>query len=670
MDFDEVARATRAAIARERGGGGQSSSKREQDLGVILEKHSGASGASHKSIPASTRRPASSAVEGYDEVAQESFSATSQQQQQARLNAPLHSFGRKGSHGRYSLQDMLKDCLTDGQWARAFQFFTTAVEQACRQVLVSGGTTKGVAADGGVGALATSSDSSGVPVSSRESECFSTLRKMLAALPPTRAGERTMHVKNIHGIMRWTGWHYYLLWKCLLEAGRVEEVQRVWSVMQQTGFVEYQLEERTVNSMMALLRRTSSSTEVMVAAIVPPGDSVGESRTHLKGIRRELVKGLEQAAAARGFKLDGANRRTAEGIRIVEALERTEEGRESQKALANGDGVHGDSANLVFSARTDEVAVAVGDFNGLLRRARSVEATDRVLRMMTKLNIEKKPDTYASLIAALHNPQYVLLGHTAEELATHQAGGSASGKPPEGEVGRGPTKVGPAFGDGSTLEDHSLAKKSYEAYKQKRIEAGLAWFAACPSTHRTADVFNELLYLLRAKAHWSQFDRLLVQFRGNAVVTQTTWPEALTDAESPVSNAGAAASESSSVPGPILPPNWSAWPNGKTYELLIHRARYVHQWEVMWALYKEMIATGVNGTPRLYEVLLLEARSHPPKWVLATRDSGNLDASSSFLFRLYEELRSNGGDVHSLKGTLSVVNAWTRSRARLNRWDS
>ncbi|GET91448.1 hypothetical protein, conserved [Leishmania tarentolae] len=687
IDFEAVARATHAAMARERSAGNLSL-QREQEVEAKLVRQGEESTAPQHSTVASAPALASSSERLCDELALPSnFAPPSQnspsnsspakhQQGQQEVQLPSRSFRRNGTGVRYSLQDMLKDCVADGQWARALQLFTRAVDQACRQVLIPGGTTNAVAPASGIPAAIALATSSVGTNSTRELECFLAIRKMLAALPPRQPRDRVTYlaratnVKNMHGIMRWTGQHYYLLWKCLLETGHVEELERVWFVMQKIGFVEYQLEERTVNAIMALLRRTSRSTELMVAAVVPPDRPVSETTVQQKGILRNLMKALEQAAVARKFKLADVNRRTAEGVRIAEALKRAEHGYDGGNTSADTGAAHHNDAEAASATGLQEAAVVVGDFNGLLRRARTSEATERILRMMEKLNIEKESVTYASLIAALHNPQYVLPGHTAEELAMHLPGGTSS----EHEEGmkEGPDTVndGQASVPTSHLADLSRTKSSYEAYKQERIEAAMAWFTACPAAHRTAEVFNELLYLLRAKSHRSQFDMMLVQLRGNAVVTENEWPETLIDAGTSAPPVVCAASGVSSTSAAILAPRWSTWPNGKTYELLIQRARYMHQWEVMWALYEEMVATDVRGTARVYEILLAEASSHPPQAVLASGRSGDTDASSCFLLRLYEELRLNGGDIHSLKGTLNVVNAWTKTRSRSNQWRS
>ncbi|KAG5470514.1 hypothetical protein LSCM1_01758 [Leishmania martiniquensis] len=675
MDFDAVVRATHAAIARERSAG-LASEQREQALEVKLDKEDGAPAPTQEWNPV-TAPPAASSAEGAHQLPAPVPHYASPQQRRSDGDSPApqppqarlspRSLGRERGFTRYSLQDKLKDCVADGSWARAFQLFTNAVEQACRQVLVPRGAPDGAAVSREADAEVTAADSGNLPLdTTREFQCFAALRKQLAPLPPTKPRERVALVKNMHGVMRWTGLHYYLLWKCLLEAGRLEELKRVWLVMERTGFAEYQMEERTVNAMMTLLRPTSQSTELVMATVVPPGGSMAGTASHQKGILRELVKSLEQAAAKRNFQLADVNRRTAEGVRIVEALKRAQRGcgGEGTAAHATAAPDEGEGATWATDSGEAAVAVAVGDFNGLLRRARTHEETDRILSMMAKLKIEREGITYASLIAALHNPQYVLPGHTAEELAAHQARGATSSElTATKEESRGAAKDTNISGCAHISADSSPIKTSYEAYRQERVKAGMTWFEACPPTHRTADVFNELLYLLRAKSHWSQFDAKLVQLRGNAVVAETEWPQTLAEAEPPVGTSVPAAQEAVH----ILAPHWATCPNGKTYELLIQRARYVHQWDVMWALYEEMITTGVRGTTRTYEVLLREAYNHPPYSVRALKHPSGGDATSRFLLSIYDELRRSGGDVHSLKDTLNVVSAWTTARSTTTR---
>ncbi|KAK7199718.1 kinetoplast polyadenylation/uridylation factor 2 [Novymonas esmeraldas] len=670
MDFEAVARATQAAMARERGAG-QLSQQREQELEEKLERQASASPAARQSVPgpaSSPPRPRSQQGtsarqhQSHPPPATMQTGAQSRRPQQRQGAPPQQSSSGAEPTGRVSLIETLKDCVAGGKWTKAFSLFTNAVDMACRQVLLPSAPSP--SADGAAARLgsagATPSEST------REAECFSALRKMMAAAPPMESqgpaarAARAAHANNTRGVMRWSGQHYYLLWKCLLETGHVQEVERVWSVMQQIGFVEYQLEQRTVNALMVLLRRTSRSTEHMMSTVVPPPSSLPDVLSRHKEIRRNLLKSLEQAAASRHLTLAGANRRTAEGIRITEALERAEDITEAERSEAaeGGVGVGGDAMEASSASGLEEAVVEVGDFNGLLRRARGSDATERILRMMDKLSIEKEAVTYASLIAALHNPQYVLAGHTAEEVAAHQTGGG----PAAARSGGGGDSGAVVAEDGTAAPppDASLTKAPYEAYKTARVEAGMTWFRACPILHRTADVFNEMLYLLRAKTQWPEFDALLVQFRGNAVVGSTAWPETISE-----THAGADAEPGARAA--ILRPSWTTVPNGKTYELLIHRARYVHQWEVMWALYDEMVAGDVRGTGRVYEVLLLEARRHPPLSVTAAQRSGRVDAAPAFLLRLYDELRGGGGDVRSIAGTLSVVNAWSQTRSRSNR---
>ncbi|KPI90851.1 putative kinetoplast polyadenylation/uridylation factor 2 [Leptomonas seymouri] len=675
MDFDAVAKATQAAIARERGiGAAALSAQRDQDFESKLERQSEQSGR-QLSTPPITSSPApqasSNASFGAPHHGNRAQSAavtiTSGRgfaRESARRTTHPHSDNVTKAH--YSLQDLLKDCLVEGNWAKSYQLFLNAVNQACRQVLVANNSS-GILAN----PAQWSSSSIEQAGSAREAECFAALKKMLASLPPTNAPgvpaapSRRPSVKNLRGITRWNGQHYYMLWKCLLEACRLEEVQHVWSVMQQIGFAEYHMEEKTVNMLMALLRRTSrtseqTTTQILSSAFTRTENFDGRIERE-KEIRRQLVKDLEQVATARELRLVGSNRRTAENIRIAEALRHVGEG---GKTGSDAEGVVADA-----SADPDESIIAVGDFDGLLRRSRSMECTQRVLHMMAKLNLEMESSTFASLIASLHNPQYVLEGHTAEELASHVPATSpaapSDATEPASTTGASLTRDA-APGEADAVS--SCTKTQYEAYKQERVETALRWFLQCPKLRRNADVYNELLYLLRAKSHWRDFDKALVEFRGNAVLSEEEWPET-----APARSVPAVPPLSGSAVPVILSARWTTPPNGKTYELLIQRARYVHQWEVMWALYEEMASSRVRGTTRLYEVLLTEAHRHPPRElhgvVVGEGGGGSSRESSELLLRLYEELRRNGGDVHSFKSTLNVVNAWSKSRAKMNRWE-
>lgn len=714
MDFDAVAKATHAAIARERGGIGAAATlnpQREQEFEAKLERQSEQSFSRLSSPPpASTMSPVPQVSSNASFDTSHNYSNTnSNAYSRPPSTAPATREFTRGnarssqprrddaSNTRYSLHDMLKDCLSDGNWAKAYHIFTNAVDQSCRQVLIPGAERATAAALEGAAASPSPAGGQGAN-SSCEAQCFAALKTMLAALPPTNAQDqsttssRRVNVRNLRGITRWNGQHYYMLWKCLLQAGRLTEVQYVWSVMKQIGFAEYQMEEKTVNTLMALLRRTSRTAEQaaaqMVTTAVAHTESFDAQIQREKEARRALVKDLEQVATARQLHLVGSNRRTAEGIRIAEALQRldaAEDGEGEDSSM----GMRGD-VDTAAAAMADEPVIAVGDFNGLLRRSRSMAATQRVLQMMTKLNLEMESSTFASLIASLHNPQYVLEGHTVEELKSHLP---ATPPPLSTDAGESaPASAAPAGQTAAEAAGNTSAasvdtKTQYEAYKQERVETALRWFFECPKPLRTADVYNELLYLLRAKSHWNDFNRALVEFRGNAVVAEKEWPEiapvrGTSGAEPPSSTATKEAQEaqaspvsSSSASSPcatlpvILAPAWSTPPNGKTYELLVQRARYVHQWEIMWALYEEMVRSRVRGTTRLYEVLLMEVQRHPPQALHGVAVGRSSRESSEALMRLYDELRRNGGDVHAFKSTMNVVNAWSKSRAKMNRWE-
>ncbi|KPA84640.1 putative mitochondrial kinetoplast polyadenylation/uridylation factor 2 [Leptomonas pyrrhocoris] len=692
MDFEAVARATHTAIARERGVGVSAlSSQRDQEFDAKLERQGEQSTVQRVNpLPVVSPVPQTAPNVGFstsyhNNVAQTTIAAAAGGGRGFARESPVTATASRrgnGSSAHYSLHDMLKDCMMDGNWAKAYKLFTNAVNQACRQVLIP--TSRGRAGSGAAFPAQTSSTSEQVDPA-REAECFAALKKMLVALPPATSARR-ININNLRGIARWNGAHYYMLWKCLLEAGRLEEVLKVWSVMQQIGFAGYQMEEKTGNTLMALLRRTSrtleQATTQMVSSTVRSAENFTARVEREKEIRRQLVKDLEQVATTRHFHLIGSNRRTAESIRIAEALQRVDDEGEDP-----GDA---DGATAAASVDPEESVIAVGDFNGLLRRSRAMESSQRVLRMMAKLNLEMESSTFASLIASLHNPQYVLEGHTAEELQSHVPANS----PPshhgtnESTNATAATSLSERGDAADKVEGNADTKSQYEAYKQERVETALRWFFQCPKPRRDADVYNELLYLLRAKSHWKDFDRALVELRGNAVVSPDEWPETTPERSSPAVLPGcvsaaatsAGASPSSLQPPPptdaspvILPPRWATPPNGKTYELLIQRARYVHQWDVMWALYEEMVSGRVRGTTRLYEVLLSEAYRHPPRTLHGVMVKGSGDGesceSSEVLLRLYEELRRNGGDVHSLKGVMSVVNAWSKSRAKMNRWE-
>ncbi|CCW62778.1 unnamed protein product [Phytomonas sp. EM1] len=443
---------------------------------------------------------------------------------------------------------------------------------------------------------------------------------------PSAAAVRREGFRTFGGILRWNGRHYYLLLSSLFAQRRFEDVQRVWTVMKAIGFVDFHMDERNINSLIALIRRSSERD----AETKPHSDEnlVVARLEEEKALRRRLVIDLETIAKKKGFSLQSNNQRAAQLARVAESVHGSSSLPHAFSAneLAKGE-VGGD--NLLDDLYKDDKdratnnrdSLKVGDFNSLLRVARSLDETQRTLDVMEKIGISKCAETYASLIASLHNPDYRLNNYS-----------------PNLEVPKD-------MGDG---------KAKYEDYKNQRIAQAKIWFEACPAAQRTADVYNEMLYLLRDKSRVNEFNTLLAEYRGNT----------LHESEAVQNNAeGTLAVQTSQVPtlvqdgGSILPPQWRVSPNVKTYELLIQHAGYMQDWQAFWELHEEMHQQNIRGSSRLYRLLLKEVSQHPPQEV--ERVVGGI---SAFILKLSEQMQRDGLDIMSLEEGMSLVNAWSASR--------
>ncbi|KEG13112.1 polyadenylation/uridylation factor 2 [Trypanosoma grayi] len=424
-------------------------------------------------------------------------------------------------------------------------------------------------------------------------ETLETLRRINATTPTNAV---SMNLPTHRGILRWGGGHFYMLLKLLLSKHRVTEAERVWDVMKRIGFVEFHMDARTINQCIAMARRTTSSD-----IISPLTDTKKYTEDGEKAFRRTFVLELEDWAKKKGLQLDGRNKHAAQAARFADALKnenREGDGKSSDTAI-NGEGLK------------------VGDFGGLLRRCTSEESTARVLHMMEKLKVPRKGNIYSSLIAALRQPHYCLNGNDKRL-------------------------------------DGTVTKEEYDAHRRKRLERARQWYEECPESERTADVYNEMLHITRGgDEEDSGFERLLVEFRGVPL---------LLSAGSPPAGDNASGESEDTTRGkqqrPTLkPPQWRTPPNGRTYEILVHRSRHLQDWPVMWALYDEMMEWHVVGTKRLYETLLEVAGHHPPQGM----------EPHSMVMELYEDMKRRGIDVTGIKSTVSVVNAWSATRRR-RRW--
>lgn len=371
-----------------------------------------------------------------------------------------------------------------------------------------------------------------------------------------------------------------------------------------------------------------------------------------KTTARKILIDTEWVAKKKGFRVHKMNAMTVQQARIAEAMRRSQEPLDSEavgnRSVGDSESIRTDGhfqkvkkgeASLVpgelwqqeegedaFSVDSPPsslpVRVDAGDFNGLLRRASSYPATVQILNVMDQLSVERTGETFANMIAALQNPLYLVNDASEEELQTNYgtdgtfqrlAEASHSDRysiPRKREAGPGRgEEANPPLPHLSPV-DIEVAKEKYERYKEKRIQEAKGWFDQCPTSMRSAMVFNEYLYLIRGKEHVEEYTRVLKMFRGNAIfVDETLLHNRPTEKEK---KASSLSTSSPASPATILPPQWKTPPDPKTYEALLFRLRYLHQWGAMWELLEEMRAEKIYGTPRTYQMLISEAKVHPP----------------------------------------------------------
>lgn len=373
-----------------------------------------------------------------------------------------------------------------------------------------------------------------------------------------------------------------------------------------------------------------------------------------KTTARKMLIDTEWIAKKKGFRVHKMNAMTVQQARIAEAMRRSQEPLDKEEAVHRNaldeekirtdgyfrNGKNGKEQPVQEELRSKEevedalamesppsslpVRVDAGDFNGLLRRASSYSATVQILNVMDQLSVERSAETFANMIAALQNPLYLVNGASEEELqtnygtdgtfqrmaeASHPERYSVLVKKREGGQGIGVDANPPA--PRLSPVDIEVAKEKYERYKEKRIQEAKGWFEQCPVSMRSAMVFNEYLYLIRGKEYVKEYTRVLILFRGNAIFAdETLLHNRPTQKDRSTSHLSSSSSASSAT---ILPPQWKTPPDAKTYEALLFRLRYLHQWDAMWELLQEMRAEKIYGTPRTYQMLISEAKVHPPQ---------------------------------------------------------
>eukprot|EP00796_Vickermania_ingenoplastis_P013307 gene13307-9144_t len=439
-------------------------------------------------------------------------------------------------------------------------------------------------------------------------EHFAALYQINAMSPPGPLGGSR---NNLVGVMRWRCFHYLALLRLLVKCNRWKEVAAVWDVLHRIGVVKFHMDAKFANSIISTIRRgTSGDHSAEEVADDEIKSSPLEVDAGAKATARRIVLEVEAVAKERNLRLNRSNVATAQQARIAEAVRQAQE----------------QGASLDFDLDAEEPTkpglVAAGDFTGLLRRATSHRATNQILEVMERLGLALDGTAYACIIASLQNPLYLVENALPEELQSNYAtdGSQSSSRPSPEEIQSG--------------------KERYELYRQKRVKSAREWFEKCPRDQWNSMLFNEYLYLLRGRDQASEFDRVLTLFRGSPLFSE-------------------AALRPNAPQETIPPPQWKAAPDAKTYELLLYRARYLHQWQAMWDLLDEMRSEHVRGTGRVYQMLMAEAKVHPPTELL-----GNREGIARLTIDLYSEMRSQHKDIHSVDSHIDVINAWSVTRRR------
>jgi hypothetical protein len=256
------------------------------------------------------------------------------------------------------------------------------------------------------------------------------------------------------------------------------------------------------------------------------------------------------------------------------------------------------------SGTVDASAVIRNDFHALLEKAVSEEAVDNIVTKMKSIGCDWNDQTYLILLRRMK------AAVSSERALQPEAASSTT------SAVHDPTSRGPSGGRWqNAIELLHLYKRNHPA--------------TCPSP----PIVNDALWFIKNR---KEHDVLVYSVLG--LLTKS--PVHPMTAETTV---------------PHEKVQWEAFPNSKTFEVLIRHTANMGRRDESWFWFDEMSRLKIKGTGVTYHSMIQIASSKP--------------AGAADVMEVYRRMKEVGKDVNHIDTTVSLINAWsTRQQSRQRRF--
>ncbi|CUG66727.1 Hypothetical protein, putative, partial [Bodo saltans] len=598
-----------------------------------------------------------------------------------------------GQHHHHStaakrtLKERLQDCVVSGNWTKAMQMFSKAVQESnaslassvsrrSSSTLTTGGVSGGAAA----------------PTTNNSSDASAVVSSIpTATVIAEGQGDANSFYHKDHlgtGLTRWNGNHIQTVIRCVVNAEVPEALRQVWQVVVTHGVMKNRFDAHNLNGIIgSMARRGGQQTTSAVAgqqhsAVKPAMDKKDWQDFVLewRQLRKQIIIDVAEFAAASKLELNEASVRTYH--RILEDTKRREVATSASASLPSSDGAL-PVANIQDFNRMLEQLVkqedvgessAASSSNPVQGTAEATSSTphwtvDTLLAASTaaahdsSVPVRWNERTYSILLHRLLQRQHRAVASSASPMPAITSEGGVS--PGDRDASAAPP---PAPLQGKTLWEQSpMLAEAEPIFAQYLQTVGPHRY---PAPFLVAD-------MLEFVKHRRALDHRVYQF-----VALLLHPDARSHfVEQMTTNNDAMASTTSVSQQQLQHPlQWGGstpnhLPSPKIFEILIRHALHMGRAEECHFWYDEMRQLGCRGTGVVYHTMIeLAAKKKSPNNNDTSHRSGGGDKEGrrrdgqQDILDVYGQMKEVGLDVTNVSTTVSLINAWSnKHQASLRR---